>query len=55
VVYETEKQRPGEAAISRLTRVDFPEPEGAEITKMVPRVSGIFGFLATLKLVTSDE
>jgi hypothetical protein len=40
VVYETEKQIPGEAAIRRLTSVDFPDPEGADITKMLPRTTG---------------
>ena len=47
--------RPGEAAISRLIRVDFPAPEGAEITMMLPRAAGVLRFLATLRPVTSDE
>jgi hypothetical protein len=37
VVCETEKAKSGTEAINRLTRVDFPDPDGAEMTKMLPR------------------
>jgi hypothetical protein len=29
-----------------LTSVDFPDPEGAETTKMLPRLAGVFDFFA---------
>jgi hypothetical protein len=34
VVYEIEKSRSGTNFSSSLTRVDFPEPEGAEIMQI---------------------
>jgi hypothetical protein len=37
VVCETEKAKSGREAISRLTKVDLPHPDGAEMTKMLAR------------------
>ena len=55
MVKDTEKRKPGAAAIRRLIRVDFPEPEGAEITIRLPRTAGVLWFSATLEIVTSDK
>jgi len=42
-------------AISRLIRVDFPAPEGADITKMLPRAAEVTFFFATLEVLMSEE
>jgi hypothetical protein len=34
-----------------LIKVDFPEPEGAEITMMLPRITGDLLFLAAFDRV----
>jgi hypothetical protein len=38
VVYETEKSNPSTNDRSRLTSVDFPEPEGAEMINRIPAI-----------------
>jgi hypothetical protein len=38
VVYETEKSNPSTNDLSRLTSVDFPEPEGAEMINKIPAI-----------------
>jgi hypothetical protein len=35
-VYDTEKAKPGIEFSRRFTKLDFPEPEGAEITITLP-------------------
>jgi hypothetical protein len=41
-------------AIRRFTKVDFPDPEGAEITKMLPRPTADSQRFSNLALVTSE-
>jgi hypothetical protein len=42
-VYDTEKSRPDTRRRTSLTRVDLPDPLGAEMIKRIPAIGLLFG------------